>query len=506
MFLLPGMILPILILPCMLVLYGGVIVPTVVYSGYLVTFKDFFDYDVSHFVWNTNWNQAWEFLASRLTLPAWVALAFVLLFPFVLMYMTLRSPKPANSLKRALCLVPLLAFGVFYEGYLMRLHPQIQIRSWVDDNIRVYFFRYYAREFYKYKNMDAAERAMLWTMAQQPKEHFPLKELKRVYDGEVNGLVLVGESASRLHQGIYGYFRDTTPRLSAMSEDLVIFDEVEVVTSASTRSLLGAFSFVDRQHGIADYTCSIFDILNEAGFETIWLTNSVIESIVAFGGGDAFVRMINANVQRYEDVNIADENGKHLDEATVPLLKDILTSSRSSKGIFVRFNGSHMHYVNRYPLEFARFKNYPDDPKRPWLTPEKKNIIDQYDNTILYTDHVVAEFVEAMKQQGGASFVLYFSDHGEEVFNTRDFFGRVDKKVEETPPIMKIPLLLWFSDEYKRRFPEVVEAARANRHKNFVLDDLLWTMTDLYGLTFEGFRPDKSLVNRNYVPVSLNLH
>ncbi|MDR1376160.1 MAG: hypothetical protein LBJ22_01510, partial [Synergistaceae bacterium] len=186
LFLLPGMILPILILPCMLLLYGGVIIPTVVYSGYQVTFKAFFDYDISQFIWNTNWNQAYEFLASRLTPFAWGALSFVVFFPFLLMYWVLRGPKPINNLKRAFWLLPLLAFGLFYEGYFMRLHPQTQIRSWVDLNIRAYFFRYYAREFYKYRNMDAAERAMLRTMVQQPKEHFPLKGLRRVFGGEVN--------------------------------------------------------------------------------------------------------------------------------------------------------------------------------------------------------------------------------------------------------------------------------------------------------------------------------
>ncbi|MDR2528851.1 MAG: phosphoethanolamine transferase [Synergistaceae bacterium] len=504
-FLLPGMILPILILPCMLLVYGGVVVPTAVYGGYMVTFGGILGYDVSRFVWNTNWNQAYEFLSSRLTPVAWAALAFLLLFPLVLMVLALRSPKPANSARRLLCLLPLLFAVVFYEGYFMKLHAQTQARMWWDASVRKYFFRYYAREFYKLKNMDVMERELLHIMVHLPKENFPLTGLRRVKTRDVNGLVLVGESASRPHHGIYGYFRDTTPRLEAMSADLVVFNNAEVASSASTRSLLGAFSFVDNERDISQYTCSIFDILNEAGFETAWLTNSIIESIFSFAGGEAFVRTINSNVQRYEDVNITDENGKHLDEATLPLLRKILArQGQGGKGLFVRFNGSHMRYVNRYPAAFARFSGYPDDPARPWLTSEKKNIIDQYDNTILYTDHVVAEFIEAMKTQGGVSFVLYFSDHGEEVYSTRDFFGRVDKKVEETPSIMKVPLLLWFSDEYKRDFPEVVEAARMNLRKDFVLDDLLWTMVELYGLTFDGFRPDKSLVNAAYVPVRLD--
>jgi heptose-I-phosphate ethanolaminephosphotransferase len=511
LFLLPGMILPILILPCMLLLYGGVVLPTLIYSGYMITFRSLFDYEVSKFVWNTNWNEAYEFLAARLPFFAWGALLFVVFFPFVLMVWVLRAPKPANTAKRMFCLLPLVLGVVFYEGYFMRLHPQEKTRTWLDNNVRVYFFRYYAREFYKYKNMDDYEKSLLRLMTQQPKEHFPLTGLKRTsdreFDGEIVGLVLVGESATRIHHGIYGYFRDTTPRLQAISSDLLIFDKAEAVASATTRALLGAFSFLDNQRGyLIDYTCSIFDILNEANFKTFWLTNSVIESIIAFSGADAFVRLINSNVQRYEDVNIADEKGKYLDGATLPLFRDILASSRSNKGIFVHFNGSHMHYVNRYPSEFSRFRDYPDDPRRPWLSPAKKNLIDQYDNSILYTDYIIAEFIEAIKDRGGASFVLYFSDHGEEVYDTQDFFGRVDKRVEKTPSIMKIPLILWLSDEYKTRFPEIAETARTNQHKDFVLDDLFWTMIDLYDLTFDGFRPDKSIVNKAYVPANVNSH
>ncbi|MDR2522990.1 MAG: sulfatase-like hydrolase/transferase, partial [Synergistaceae bacterium] len=353
-FLLPGMILPILILPCMLLVYGGVVIPTAVYGGYMVMFGSFLDYDVSRFIWDNNWNQTYEFLLSRLSPAAWAALAFLLLFPFVLMVLTLRSPKPANSARRLLCLLPLLFAVVFYEGYFMKLHAQTQTRMWWDASVRKYFFRYYAREFYKLKNMDAVERKLLRIMVQLPKENFPLTGLRRVKARPINGLVLVGESASRLHHGIYGYFRDTTPRLEAMSADLLVFGSAEVVSSASTRSLLGAFSFVDSEHDIDQYTCSIFDILNEAGFETVWLTNSIIESIFSFAGGDAFARMLNTNVQRYEDVNITDENGKHLDEATLPLLREILAQPRQGgKGLFVRFNGSHMHYVNRYPVSFA---------------------------------------------------------------------------------------------------------------------------------------------------------
>jgi heptose-I-phosphate ethanolaminephosphotransferase len=285
-----------------------------------------------------------------------------------------------------------------------------------------------------------------------------------------------------------------------MSGDLFVFEKAEVAMGASTRSLLGAFSFVDREHAsYIYYKCSIFDILNNAGFQTYWYTNSVIESIFSFTQGDSFVRLLNSNVQHYEDVNVTSEEGKHLDIAVLPFVEKTMETVSGDLSIFVRFMGSHTQYSNRYPASFACFRDHPDDPKRPWLTPEKKYVIDDYDNTIRYSEHVVAELLEAVKRRGGNAFVLYFSDHGEEVFQTADFAGRLGKQgMAETPAILEIPLILWLSDDYKRNFPEIAEAARANLHKEFVLDDLLWTMTELYGLTFDGFRPDRSLVNIDY--------
>ena len=37
---------------------------------------------------------------------------------------------------------------------------------------------------------------------------------------------IVGESANRNHFSLYGYKRNTTPRLEAMRDELVIFDDV----------------------------------------------------------------------------------------------------------------------------------------------------------------------------------------------------------------------------------------------------------------------------------------
>ena len=505
---LPAMILPVLTVPSMLLMYVVLILPTLVYAGCYVVFGRPLDYELSQYIWNSNWNQAYEFLRAMISPSVLIVAVILTSIPIVIMFCTLRVVKPRSSWKRVLCLTPLLAVALFYKGYLMRLDLQHHTRWWYETHVRVHLFKTYAREFYKFHSMYGWEKTTLEIFVKAPKENFPLENLKFTKEKmPITGIVLVGESASKLHHGIYGYFRNTTPRLEAMRDDLFIFDNVEIASSSSMRSLLGAFSFVDREHGsYYDYKCSIFDITNEAGYETWWFTNSIIENIIAFSKGDSFIRLLNTNVKHYRDVQITTEEGKRLDIALIPFMGEAMDTSFDHKSIFARFNGSHLEYSNRYPSDFPQFKDYPlDDPKRPWLTRLKTKVIDEYDTTIRYTDYVISEIIEEAKKRGGNSFVLYFSDHGEEVFTTADFIGRVDKEPVMTPAIMKIPLVLWLSEDYKRNFPEITAAAQKNLHKGFVLDDLIWTMTELYGLTFNEFEPEKSLVNINYIPVSVDL-
>jgi lipid A ethanolaminephosphotransferase len=67
----------------------------------------------------------------------------------------------------------------------------------------------------------------------------------------------------------------------------------------------------------------------------------------------------------------------------------------------------------RYPEEFRRFK--PDCRTSQLSDCSRDEIVNAYDNTILYTDHVLASVVGLLQKHSDRMFgaMLYMSDHGE---------------------------------------------------------------------------------------------
>jgi heptose-I-phosphate ethanolaminephosphotransferase len=112
--------------------------------------------------------------------------------------------------------------------------------------------------------------------------------------------------------------------------------------------------------------------------------------------------------------------------------------------------GSHLPYKIRYPQLYGKFTDINDmsgsfeDP----LTDLQKAIINEYDNSVLYNDFIISSIVNLVKEKRELSYILYFSDHGEEVFDDKVYSGRSFDNI--TPGMYQIPFILWLSDEYKK--------------------------------------------------------
>ena len=50
--------------------------------------------------------------------------------------------------------------------------------------------------------------------------------------------------------------------------------------------------------------------------------------------------------------------------------------------------------------------------------------INAYDNGTLYNDYIIRTCIEMVRKQDGMSAMLYFSDHGEEVYDCLKNAGR----------------------------------------------------------------------------------
>jgi lipid A ethanolaminephosphotransferase len=101
-------------------------------------------------------------------------------------------------------------------------------------------------------------------------------------------------------------------------------------------------------------------------------------------------------------------------------------------------------YFRRYPPAFKRFTPACEhDDLRKCSTDE---IVNAYDNALLYTDHVLARLIQQLQaaQAQVDSVVLYVSDHGESLGENNLFLHGLPYAI--APDLQKhVPMVLWFS-------------------------------------------------------------
>jgi len=208
--------------------------------------------------------------------------------------------------------------------------------------------------------------------------------------------------------------------------------------------------------------------------------------------------------------NARSQNSYSFDEKVFDPLERVLNNNDEKKIIFVHLIGTHMSYQYRYPENFSQFTT------AEFLNPEipKNHIerINHYDNAILYNDSVVFHLIQSLKaKQIKNSSLVYFSDHGEEVYDvgSHEFQGR--NEAAPTLGMYAIPFIFWVGpdESLNRHFKD--RAILIRQHDNA---DFIYTYLDFLGISFDGFLPHESLINQNYLedqiivgdPYGKNLH
>lgn len=124
-------------------------------------------------------------------------------------------------------------------------------------------------------------------------------------------------------------------------------------------------------------------------------------------------------------------------------------------------------------------------------------MVADYDNSTLYNDSVINAIISSFEDDNAVIF--YFSDHGEEVYDARDYMGHGG-----TSPCLhyqvEIPFMIWMSEKYKSAHPTIVENLRTNREKPYTTDDVAHTILDMAGISCPQFVPQRSIANDNFTP------
>ncbi len=241
-------------------------------------------------------------------------------------------------------------------------------------------------------------------------------------------VVVIGESANRLHWSLYGYKRPTTPRLDSMRSELFVFSDV-VSTTVGTLSSIRSMFTADRE------TLPVFPLFSNAGYTTHWISSQMGE-----GFDDLELGALVASCDHRVFL------GGAFDENLLPHLQHAIQRP-GPQLVFLNLMGSHIRYSDRYPARFARFDGH-DEVSKVRAT---------YDNSIYYTDHVLGEIIEMLRLAGESACLLYASDHGEDVYDstTQRLLFRDESTASNA--MFEVPYFVWLSSAYRKQHPEIVD-------------------------------------------------
>ncbi len=173
------------------------------------------------------------------------------------------------------------------------------------------------------------------------------------------------------------------------------------------------------------------------------------------------------------------------------------------KLVLFHLNGQHVPYAIRYPQTPENIYFTADSIKRTetWMTREKRQTIAEYDNATRYNDRMIQRIINNFANQN--SVVVYLSDHGEEVYDYRDNIGRTpaSKGMEELweKYIIEIPFMVWCSDTYQQKHPEMVKRLKFAANRPFTIDNLCQMMFHLGSIQTEYYHAERDVLSDEYV-------
>lgn len=252
-----------------------------------------------------------------------------------------------------------------------------------------------------------------------------------IKDNEKSVVVLViGESARSQNFSLYGYDKNTNPLLSK-TKNLYHFN----ATSCATYTTAGVKGILE--HTRTDDLYEILpNYLYRNNVDVVWRTTNWGEPPV--------------HIKDYQNRDVLKANckgeGCNYDEILLTGLKEQIASSKKNK-VLIILHTSTSHgptYSKKYPPRFEVFKPVCNSVELGNCSHQE--LINAYDNTIVYTDYILYNIIEDLKQlKEYKSAMLFVSDHGESLGEKNLYMHGVPLSIAPKEQY-EIPFIVWVSD------------------------------------------------------------
>ena len=303
-------------------------------------------------------------------------------------------------------------------------------------------------------------------------------------------VIVVGETARAANWELSGYVQNTTPELAKL--DVVNFIETTSCGTNTEVSLPCMFAQIGRR----DYdesrirsSESLLHVLKRAGVTSTWIDNQS-----GCKGVCANLEYLTAGASFSQDEMARwCPTGQCFDEALVIEAKHKLTQASGDTLLILHQMGNHgPAYFKRYPPAFERFK--PACKRVELGKCTQQEIINAYDNALLYTDHVLGQAIAMLQTQTSHdALMLYVSDHGESLGENNLYLHGVPYSIAPRTQT-HVPMVLWLSPGFRAAVNLNLECLQARAKLPSSHDDLFHTVLRLFDVHTKVYQPKFDLL------------
>ena len=423
-------------------------------------------------VFETNPAEAVELM----TMDLFYYLFLLGLIPSTLIYLVKVKYNPLFkevSLRIFIMLVSLsaiaLTVGLQYKTFSLVYRNNREIRYFVNPT-----YPFYALYKYISKLENPADRDLVEIGADAHRDNSHANKKKLV-------ILVVGETARAKNFELNNYHRDTNPKLK--NADIFNFSNTYSCGTDTAESIPCIFSRLghDDINGSnpARYK-NLLDILSRTGVDVLWRDNNS-------GCKGVCNRVKTENMTTLDIPGICNSHGCY-DEVLLYNLQRYIDQTGDDALIVLHQDGSHgPAYFKRYPESFRVFT--PECTKAQVQDCRQQDIINSYDNTILYTDYFLSKVIKLLRKNSTNhdTAMLYLSDHGESLgengiyLHGLPYFLAPDEQIH-------IPMILWLSEGFTNQLNINRSCLFDSTKRRFSHDNLFDTVLGMFKVKTSIYR------------------
>lgn len=320
-------------------------------------------------------------------------------------------------------------------------------------------------------------------------------------DNKFNIIIIIGESFIRSHSSLYGYYLQTSPRLTEelSNGNLAVFSDMLAPANFTTTSMRNFLNLNDLASAERWAESAYFPlVVKNAGWKVAHFDNQTISRASDTG----ISRMLYSEINLTHTYDaISDSIFNYDGDFTAYIERSIRPREiEGNKLVTYHLWGQHFAAADRFPGA-PRFSTDDITIERPWLDEQKRQEIANYDSATFYNDSVVGKILDYWRET--PAIAIYFSDHGEDCWDIAPIEARNRPRPDDKEWLDRqyhIPFFIWMSDDFRRDYPNLVNRIFSATDRPAMLDNLGQIVLGIADISTPYYNAERDLTSTSYQP------